>query len=232
MPLCTQCGEEKERIGQHFAMSNCDYPTFDKEIVDGILLGDGDIPSKNSNHCLRLRNSNKEWLDELSNKIRESYGPTLSRTAEELYKMNKESGFSEEPNIENYNDQYSWRTCTSVCMNKHRERWYGTGEKRVPNDLELTPTVLRHWIAGDGNLNWNWESRCFASVRLGRLDERDDEYLIKKLDNLGFSATRNGNHIELYGDSGRGLLDWSSPPPNGFEYKWCYDSMDDYERFK
>lgn len=231
MVICQECGCSKERIGQHWAMSDCSYPKIDKSMVDGLLLGDGDIPHQNKNAELRVRNTNKKWLNELSNIISESYGPYLERGAEEIAKMNKQSGFSENVNIENYNDLYVWKTPSNERLNKHRERWWKTGEKRVPEDLELTPTVIRNWMAGDGNLNWQGEH--FSSVRFGRLDKRDDDILIRMFKDKGFnSVSRNGNHISVYGKDGRNLLDWTNPAPSGMEYKWSYESKDDYLRLK
>lgn len=32
-------------------------------------------------------------------------------------------------------------------------RWYGTGKKRVPMDLKLSPTSILHWYMGDGELS-------------------------------------------------------------------------------
>jgi hypothetical protein len=231
MPICRSCGEEKERLGQHFAMSDCGYPDIDREIVDGLLLGDGDIPHKNKNAYLRVRNTNKEWLNQLSSTIPESYGPALSRTAEEVAKMNEDSGFSKNVELSRYNDVYRWQTASNEKLNKHRERWWKTGEKRVPDDLELTPIVVRHWMAGDGNLNWSGD--CFASVRFGRMDERDDEKLISLFEDVGIeSVKRNGNHISVYSQDARDLLDWSTPEPDGMEYKWSYESKEEYKKLK
>ena len=231
MPICSNCGDEKERLGQHFAMSECSYPTFDTALVDGLLLGDGDIPHVNKNAQLRVRNTNVEWLTQLSEIIQESYGPRIERTAKEVAEMNEQSGFSNNVDVSRYNDVYCWQTVGSPDLNKHRERWWKTGEKRVPEDLTLTPTTVRHWMAGDGNLNWQGD--YLSSVRFGRMDERDDEILISLFNDAGFSSvSRNGNHISVYGDDARNLLDWSSPAPKGMEYKWAYESKDRYERLK
>lgn len=40
------------------------------------------------------------------------------------------------------------RRCTSFVV--PYERWYPSGEKRVPNDLRLTPLTIAVWFADDG----------------------------------------------------------------------------------
>lgn len=231
MPVCQDCGSEKERLGQHLAMSNCQYPIFNVEIIDGLLLGDGDLHQNSKNASLRVRNTNKRWLEELSEIIPQSYGPRYVKSAEELAQRDNESGFNEGADASNYKDVWSWQTVKTEQLSKQRERWYDGSDKRVPKDLELTPSVVRHWIAGDGNANWT--NSNFACVRFGRVDERDDELLVSKFQRLGFeSAHRVGNSIRFSVEESRMLLKWSAPAPRGMDYKWESHSREDYDRLK
>lgn len=108
------------------------------EILDGELLGDGCIqrPHTRSAHFTyaTARGVYLSWLMRLleSHGLEgRMYGP----------RHNKGSFGTV---------QYDYHSKRYPEMYDLYKRWYPNGKKAVPRDIQLTPTVCRHWYIGDG----------------------------------------------------------------------------------
>jgi len=77
---------------------------------------------------------------------------------------------------------------TYPCLAEVRNRWYPSGIKVVPENIELTPIVMGNWFLGDGSTSWA-ESRSFKPVVLtfctNDMSEQDRIILSSKLSVLG-----------------------------------------------
>jgi hypothetical protein len=156
--FCEQCGSEYSRIGTHWSTSAvCEYPNLDKEVKEiliGLLMGDGNVGSKsakNSNiHCSMISKNYLKFLDDKFDWL--STGVSLKRSSKESAEIAKSSGFSPKAKNENYSDIYTLCTRSHPFITNLSD-WYSSGNKVWPKDIELTPTVLKHWYCGDGSIN-------------------------------------------------------------------------------
>lgn len=154
LETCHECGEDFKSVGAHWAISSCDYPRItprQEEILIGNLMGDGTINRGSTNPAFQVKMIKKEYLEYLHNVFGiMSRGVTKARTAEECALENKQRSFTTAVHEEKYSDQYIWSTRTHPLFNGF-SYWYRSGEKIFPDDIFLSPTVLRHWFVCDGS---------------------------------------------------------------------------------
>jgi len=163
---CLQCGKEFERLSQHWALSTCSEPDLtdkQKEIVKGLLMGDGTLANREETPYLQCIMTNKDYLKFLSEKFETSSEVTLSKTAKQSAEEDIDSGFNPKASEQNYKNVYRWATATRKSL-KPFSKWYKTSEKLFPENLVLTPTCLRHWYVCDGGLVYKDKSAIGISV--------------------------------------------------------------------
>lgn len=232
---CDQCGKCFEHIGGHWGsyQTSCKYPKLtdnQKEVVTGLMMGDGSLDRLSSkNPRIRCSMTAKEYLLHLDREIFPVMGTGVKKvkTAEEsmLDNMNRDSGFESSGNIENYNDIYSW--CTRRNENFNEFNWYKSGEKVFPEDIELTPTILKHWYCGDGT---RATTNRNSYIRIAASNESDNKDKINKIfKRAGFSVS-NWNEGSGQGhtpaaicftvDESEKMWHYMGEPLSGFEYKW------------
>jgi hypothetical protein len=192
------------------------------EFLSGELLGDGsmiinlstkyNIPTSGRYvHTSKY----KEYLEWLSKKL-SKFGVAQSG----LYKY--EASWNNKIYTK-YNYMSKWyREFKDI-----RKKWYPDGKKIVPQDIKLTPTVIRQWYIGDGCLVKYKDSRA-VNIQLSTdsYSIKDVEFLIKKLRNIGFVCNRrkSNNRIGIYNESVDDFLDYIGDCPKEIEkiygYKW------------
>ena len=223
-------------MGSHWARGSCYYPeipTYLREILIGCLMGDGSVPKTNdgSHGLFRLPMVNKqflEWFDHEMGIL--STGVVLKKTAAELARNNRESGFSPNARAENYHDMYTVISRSHPFMRSLR-RWYRSGEKRFPESLSLTPRIAKMWYVCDGCLDVQEHGEPRASIRIRHRDDRQD-FLLNLFEEVGITPSYGRETIRFGVEETRSLLDWMGNPPTGFEYKWVLDSRERYDRLK
>lgn len=145
-------------------------------IVDGLLLGDGQIDKKG---LLRLEQSNKRhcWLEDVNNKIISLGGYSKIITIPpRIMVIEGRSVFKKEGSLL-YTPAY-------VEIQEQRKRWYPEGIKRIPKDLELSPLTLAYWFAGDGT----YTKMGMLTFCTNGFVKEDTQYLIELISNLGIEA--------------------------------------------
>jgi len=221
MGTCPVCNSSYKHLGKHFALSACGYPEIDSEtleIIEGLLLGDGNISEPNSGNCVfRVSMINREFLEWLDTKLGWlSTGIKLAKTAEQ----SSDNGLVENGNPDNYSDVWRLNTVAHPKFNKFRD-WYDSGEKRYPENLKLTPRKLEMWYISDGHLNSTSVSPR-ADIRVW--NERDRPEIVQKIvDTSGIDGYRfDPNEGRLYFNkhSTEDLLDYIDNITTGFEYKY------------
>lgn len=222
MGTCPICETTKDHIGKHFALSECGYPKIDSEkleIIEGLLLGDGNISEPNSGNCLfRVSMTNEEFLQWLDSKLGWlSNGVTLSKTAEEA-SVNDLSGNSGE--AENYNDVYRLITVAHPKFNEYRE-WYSSGEKLYPESIQMTPRRMEMWYVSDGSIN---RSDTNPRATLHVWNERDRPNIVEDVvssTNINDFRFDTGEGRVYFGVEGtKDLLQYIGNTTIGFEYKY------------
>lgn len=184
------------------------------EIIDGELLGDGCVvaTSKRSgqfNYSSQYRHYLK-WLREAFAEHDMEFGP--------VYGGGKSAWY------------FSSRAYPELL--KVRERWYPNNEKRVPEDLELTPVICRHWYIGDGSLN---KTRKFISIAAQSFPREDLERLTEQMHGFGVNARLwksqfgYGFVVGILKTDVPTFLDYIGPCPKGimdcYGYKWGYSNV-------
>jgi hypothetical protein len=101
--------------------------------------------------------------------------------------------------------------------------WYSSGKKVWPPDLKLTPTVLKHWYCGDGNLAVDDTHRF---IQISVVNERNNRKKIEHMfDRVGFEVS-NWNigedrcSIQFSKDESDRMFDYMGQSLPGFGYKW------------
>lgn len=109
------------------------------------------------------------------------------------------------------------------------DKWYNSGKKQPPLDINFNPIVLRQWYIGDGCLivRKHRSSRIKLSTQGFAVD--GNIFLTKKLNILGFVASYNilSNCIFISYNSVRKFLDYIGPcPVDCYQYKWGVQNLD------
>lgn len=126
-------------------------------------------------------------------------------------------------------------TYQSLCYRELRPirlKFYPNGKKIVPEDIELSPIMLRQWYIGDGSLiHKKGNKHPYIVLSTNGFTNDDVDILISKLKKLTLKVTKGkaaGNEyiIRVSAKSSRQFLDYIGPCPeeikNCYGYKWVY----------
>lgn len=232
---CRECNGWFKSIGIHWSNSSCDPPTltpFQRDVAIGVTMGDGSVYRSNANHArLDVGMTTRPYLEYLNNVFQPfSNGVTFKQSAEDCAEDLRERGFSPGASAEDCKDIYRLTTSHVPAFDFLAE-WYETGEKVFPADLELTPTVLRHWYAGDGTLRKQGGTRHIEIAMANEVDRRDRiESLFNAIGvDVGrwdISEREDGSRrcsAVFSRDQSDRLLAYMEYPVPGFRYKWPDD---------
>lgn len=232
MVECPECGQKYERISQHWRWNKDHIPDLtDKQyqVIVGSLMGDGSISESNKNFTISMTSEN--YLHYINNLF--PYlcsGVKMQESAEKNARKNRESGFDPEAKEENYSDMYraTFRKhpkISKLCV------WYSSGEKVWPEDIELTPTVLKHWYIGDGHYN---NKSTSGRIEISLSNEKNNlEKVFKYFSNKNLPTPsnysrgkrtkgRDGENCYIYWTvkDSKKLFKYMGEPLPDFEYKW------------
>jgi len=231
---CRQCGREFQRIGTHWRKSDCEYPEFTEkqnEIITGLLLGDGCVLRSNPTSnprvaCNMVAEEYLEYLDEQFPVM--GTGVVKTKTSEQAAKEKVDSGFRPDASKEDYQDVYRWYSRNTPRLESYLD-WYSTGKKVFPDDIDLTPTVLKHWFVGDGFFDiYNYK---VGRVAISTSNEIQNKRKIESyFDNIGFTQYywkgferkdgSEGGSIVFSTEITEQLFEYMGEPLPSFEYKW------------
>lgn len=231
---CPKCEESFENLGGHLTLSTtCDHPKLSqkqREVTTGLLMGDGwiDVGQNNGNPRICSKMISEKYL----NYIDEIFGVfgtgvRLLKTAEESAKDVSKRGFVEGAKAEDYSDVYIWKSRRHPDFDVFAD-WYSSGKKIWPENIELTPTILKHWYCGDGHWHNSGTSNYIIismaneyknTSKIDNMFEKSglpspNNYVIQKV---------NGNmqcNAEFNVSESKQLWDYMGKPLPNFEYKW------------
>jgi hypothetical protein len=231
MVECPECGDEYEMLGTHWRWNSSHRPELTQkqtEITTGLLMGDGYI-NENGKNCYMTTDmispNYLEYLDEIFGIL--GCGVSLTKTAAESAKQSRDSGFTPNAKAENYSDVYKWRTRNHPKFNEFRE-WYSSGKKVWPEDIELTPTVLKHWYVGDGSYS-NVSSRSRIRIAMNneiKNTEKISQYFVDaelpEPSNYDIQDAKYGKTCvaQWTEKDSQKLFEYMGEPLPDFEYKW------------
>jgi hypothetical protein len=209
--LCENCGIRFNRITYHWNKNDSCRPSLSqkqRQIITGILMGDGSI-IRDKNPYMKIEMVSKNYLEYVS----------------------RELGVLTRGGIEEYND--SNETYHLVLRNnkdlQEFANWYDTGKKVWPSDIELTPTVLKHWYVCDGSKNKGSVGSPRIIIYMSNEHKNTD-----KVDNYFESQClpKPSTYVKRERESGiscsaqftvedsEKLWDYMGGPLPDFEYKW------------
>lgn len=243
---CPSCGSGYKALGGHWTGS-CDPPQltdYQNELLTGLLMGDGYLRNQqNGNSHFNVRVIKKpflEWLDDQFGAL--STGVRLKRTAEEIAKKNRESGFSSNADADDYHDYWSLQSRTLPELNDWRKNWYDPDHgKCFPENIDLTPTTMKMWFISDWHYNTS-DSQNHVECKTSNEALYGDK-LKSYFESLPIDPSLNVYHADKYSngkylqircsvDDTQRLFEYMGSPVPGFEYKWpesYHGSFDDGE---
>jgi len=231
--VCPQCGTEYQRVATHWNRSSCQRPSFtnhQREIITGLLMGDGHIDRDNNrNPFLKCGMISPNYLKYIDGEFGIfGHGVSLKKTDKESAKQCRDRGFRPNAKAENYSDVYQWYSMRHPELQEFAE-WYSTGTKVWPRDIELTPTVLKHWYCGDGSWNNSGENNCIRIAMANevkntdKVDQMFENVGLPSPSNYAISERKNGykNCDAVFTvDQSKELWKYMGEPLPDFEYKW------------
>ena len=195
-----ECGEEKIVKGYHLRggeSTGCHKCSCaeghlnilnNKDVLDGLLLGDGCISSYSERlfPTLHVSQIHKGLVEYLKNHLCPEARISKQNTT------NK--------------PQYRF-SVTNPSLVKIRERWYKNNQKIVPKDLIFSPLMVLNWFMGDGSTSWTTNKKqVILTLSTESFTEREVLFLKNGLSNAigeeikmstnGESAL-NENHFRL-----------------------------------
>ena len=223
MAQCPNCGEEYQNLAQHWRYSPSHRPELTQkqlEITTGLLMGDGSINPSSKNCHLETEMISPNYLEYLDNIFGcLGTGVRLKKTAAESAKENRDRGFDPNAKEKNYSDVYIWKTRNHPKFNEFRD-WYSTGEKVWPENIELTPTVLKHWYVGDGYYHDKNTQNCISICTVNEIE--NVEKISQYFTNVGLPEPSNYTAKKAVWtvEDSYTLWDYMGEPLPDFEYKW------------
>jgi len=228
------CGEY-EHIGQHWSKGEvCSEPLLSqnqKEIITGCLMGDRyvDYTDKNPSFGIIVCNEEYlEYLDEIFGVF--TTGVRVENTAQESVEKAHKYNFRPNAKVENYSEQYILST-RNLEQIKEFADWYSSGNKVFPENIKLTPIVLKHWYVCDGSYQIKEESKR-GNIIISMNNEREfkdkiesyfEKYVGVSVDRWREYKTDKGRidcSAVFHADTTEQLLEYMGSPLPGFKYKW------------
>lgn len=144
--------------------------SIDLDWFDGWLLSDGSLGTYQGSKNARCghSSSHRQYCEYVASHWR-SFGLTHAKIYDEL----QEAG----------NICYHILSHNHPSLTPQFQRWYpgGNGDKRIPQDVRLSPVALREWYIGDGML---FQVNQAPALVCGSLLEQEMEFLKGKLESL------------------------------------------------
>lgn len=195
---CPECGSEYARLGQHWAMGDCDPVVSGDQhaVLQGLLLAgahatDGAVIGQTSSQQLAEWTTRElGWLAGRLTRVRFDE-PEKSP----IYRLRTPSHWA----VETYED------------------WTDS----PPSEYELSPRAGRVWWAYAGGLQWHGDYNSQRTAAISALDDGRADWILRVLADVGVDATRAGKRVQWHGEQLREWLAWIGDPVPGAEYKWA-----------
>lgn len=229
MIACPACDKQFISIGNHWNYNPNHRPEISqkqKEIITGVLMGDGCINrEERKKPRLQVYMTNKKYLNYLS----KEFGIFSTGVYDHVSNEDRKNLAPGSVNNENYSDVYRFETRGHLAFEEFAD-WYSSGEKVFPEDIKLTPTVLKHWYVCDGTIDHGRANPNIVIACGNEIDFKD------KLQNIfqdsGFQVSnflcqeRGGGAsgvsmtLQFTVDMSKEMFEYMGEPLPGFEYKW------------
>lgn len=179
-----------------------------KDLIDGLLLGDGSMCKRAKNARYRHSCKHIEYLKFVITAL-QKYGveiPTI---------YDKDNGYGT-------GRIFQIQSRVSVQLTEHYSRWYSEKKKVVPEDVSLTPLTILHWYIGDGWLDTDKGYLRQIGLATHSFSPLEREVLCSKLIELGLkAANRPDGRINICKSSVFDFLEYIGEcPVECYKYKF------------
>lgn len=220
---CPECGNLYPKLGSHWRWNSDHRPNIDDrqhEILTGLLMGDGTV-QREGNPNMKCRMTTPEfleWIDEEMGIL--GCGVKFEMSAEESARNSRERKLNFDAHEDDYSDVYIWSSRNHPDFSQYSD-WYSTGRKRFPDDLELTPLIMKVWFCGDGSLRSDdrTNSRPYLSIAASNEEDRR-EFLFGLFSEQPAIPKWTSGSVYFSVDDSEYLWEYMGDPLPGFEYKW------------
>lgn len=197
-----QCGNEYERIAQHWAFNPSHRPGLTDvqyEICVGLLLGDGCVVNDASEAALVVEMKNEEfinWLDIHLGWLSNGYTKKENRRAR-------------------------LRTLSHPKLTELRG-WYWTGEKKFPPELELTDLMFEMWYVSDGTRETRDGRQDRMRISSAQEKDRVESILSSVPYKLDYTWNDSpwGSAVVFSVETSKDLWRWMPYCSTGYDYKF------------
>lgn len=157
---------------------------FQKEYLDGLMLGDGNLHlSKNKDAAKNPFLSIVRSIKDIEY-LRDNLKVFQNLCTENFKDVHQASIFDKRTNKNYYNCKFSTRYLP--CLMPTYNRWYFNGKKIIPNDLKLTPLTCSIWFYDDGSLEKSKKNNGRLKLKLSShsFTKEENLFLIKQMNEL------------------------------------------------
>lgn len=183
-----------------------------RQFIYGELLGDGHLTKGSKYACLfSYASQYNEYLEWLSSQLNNFGIKQSNRIYERIIKGKR---------------YYQYFSKTYAELKNIRNIFYPKGEKIIPNELEISPLLLRQWYIGDGSLNKpsriKWNEKPYIKIAAMGFNKRDLQNIIIKINNVGLKCNLNKDKtIQFSVYSTKDFLNYIGKCPiKCYQYKW------------
>lgn len=190
-----------------------------KQIIEGLLLGDGSVLRRGATPYFRLKSIQKEFVHHVKAMFPFDFNDYTEKPCTRIIngrECNCKRSYTIESPVDN-------------ALENYRNSWYVNNVKIIPRDLTLTPIICKYWFYSDG---WTcYTNKTKKCVRIGLCTDcfTKDEclFLREQLLSIGFEfkiAKTAMGYYRLHAekkDSVNGFLDYmGNPDLKCYRYKW------------
>lgn len=187
-----------KKQGTWLIITNSNGIIDNKEVIEGLMLGDGHIEKRGRSHNPRLiiHQKQKEFVDFLRNEISPTSKTVFHKGNSSRLKCGRliPAAYS-----------YFCKTKASPILKSYHNEWYKNKQKILPENLILTPTNVLHWFMGDGSAYFRKKDKNGEiKFSTNNFTESEVNVLVKKFNNLGFKCYKSQH--EPTSDNNRGFI--------------------------
>lgn len=187
-----------------------------KQIMEGLLLGDGSVLRRGRTSHFKLKSIQKEFVDYVKFLLPFQCNEYMAEACVRNI-MGQDCNCSEAYTIESLVD---------VSLDEYRDCWYPNGEKIVPEDLVLSPLLCKYWFYSDGYSSYVNKNCVVVGLCTNCFTKKECSSLQKKLCKIGldFNIAKKVNGYILQArkkDSVNGFFKYiGNSELECFRYKW------------
>lgn len=199
------------RLGINNRIEHIELTESLREYLDGLLLGDGSLPEGRGNPWYAHTDSSKEYLLWLKSKLEQ-----LGLPCHDVCSNKKAFLMSSAP---------------TPGLKKLRKRWYPQGNKKIPCDLEITPTILKNWYIGDGS---RYKSRSSFRIEICCcFDPEGKQRMVDQInERTDIEAHNNQRSIHILKEAHQAFFEYTLSDnheiPPGYKYKFPKEYVRDF----